>query len=268
MGCCCFKKGEENAELLQDELHEADFSKEKHETRVMPPKMPLMVPPEMADLKSTRECMKCASRFTMIRHQYPCRACGEVFCELCAPHKTDFPQFGYHRLGPACDNCFKRENRRFLFYERQLPLLEHGEPLLMVKMDILRKAGLKKNLKMRHVCYSEDSAHLQWYGTTPDKRTGQIPLKGEVPLEKVIRISKGKGSGILKDRDYIDERKAFSIKTEERTIDFVAEVQAMRDRWVESLENLVEFTIPPNPSRTKPPKRLQSLDSFSSNSQF
>eukprot|EP00808_Paulinella_micropora_P028438 g8476.t1 len=197
-------------------------------------KMPLLEPPEQESPEAHRTCMGCATEFTLIRRKNQCRACGGIFCEMCARHTTDLPQYGMPEDGPSCTPCYEREKRRWHFYEKQLPILESGERMGMVPPKSVTSMFNRGELKQRTLKYDDEKGALVWYGVRPNK-IGAFNLKGEIAVEDIKGVIKPQGSG---QNDYL----VFTVMgPDQKSFEFVAEVQAMRDRWVVSLINLMEF---------------------------
>jgi len=64
------------------------------------------VPPRWLSDIQRAECASCFASFGFFVRRHHCRACGDIFCDLCTQNKVTFPsEYGYTQPERICEGC-------------------------------------------------------------------------------------------------------------------------------------------------------------------
>ncbi|XP_026682115.1 hepatocyte growth factor-regulated tyrosine kinase substrate-like [Diaphorina citri] len=53
-------------------------------------------------------CHRCRTTFSLVQRKHHCRACGQVFCQLCSSKSTSLPKFGIEKEVRVCEDCHEK----------------------------------------------------------------------------------------------------------------------------------------------------------------
>lgn len=59
--------------------------------------------------KDGAECFRCRTVFTIFTRKHHCRACGQIFCDVCSSRQMPLPQYGIEKEVRVCDGCFEEK---------------------------------------------------------------------------------------------------------------------------------------------------------------
>jgi len=64
------------------------------------------VPPRWLPDVSRADCASCFITFGLFVRRHHCRACGDIFCDLCTQNRVTFPsEYGYAQAERVCEGC-------------------------------------------------------------------------------------------------------------------------------------------------------------------
>jgi len=70
---------------------------------------PYMNRPNWTPDDAFTNCQNCYKEFNLIRRRHHCRACGQLLCGSCTPHKRTLPTLAYNTPVRVCVNCKNKE---------------------------------------------------------------------------------------------------------------------------------------------------------------
>ncbi|XP_071963004.1 zinc finger FYVE domain-containing protein 21-like isoform X2 [Antedon mediterranea] len=94
----------------------------------------LLEPPWVPDMQS-KECIKCHSKFDLMKRRHHCRRCGLCFCNVCCASKVGLPRMNFVDPVRMCSECSvvtKKENE---FYDKHLKCLITGSFFMLSAAD-------------------------------------------------------------------------------------------------------------------------------------
>ncbi|XP_053987172.1 hepatocyte growth factor-regulated tyrosine kinase substrate isoform X2 [Hylaeus anthracinus] len=67
-------------------------------------------------------CHRCRVQFGVMQRKHHCRACGQVFCQMCSSKVSTLPKFGIEKGVRVCETCYDQLNKPSTIQNKEVDL--------------------------------------------------------------------------------------------------------------------------------------------------